>query len=131
MNMRDASTGKVMWESPADWSSRFFTEELEAHIPAEILKCTEVSREVNFTSASKIDDFSLVQHIFLQGQPIEEWNFKFGFVIPGSTNTWQSVIEAAGEMLPVEILNGNVTIETSFMDGARLLGKSTVRVFYE
>jgi retinal rod rhodopsin-sensitive cGMP 3',5'-cyclic phosphodiesterase subunit delta len=24
-----------------------------------------------------------------------EWNFKFGFVLPGSTNSWQQVIEAA------------------------------------
>lgn len=35
-----------------------------------------------------------------------EWNFSFGFVIPGSTNTWQSVIEAAPEsqMLPASVL---------------------------
>lgn len=35
-----------------------------------------------------------------------EWRFDFGFVIPGSTNTWQSTIEAAGEgkMIPADIL---------------------------
>lgn len=26
-----------------------------------------------------------------------EWSFEFGFVIPNSTNTWQSLIEAAPE----------------------------------
>lgn len=37
---------------------------------------------------------------------ILEWYFDFGFVIPGSTNTWQSVIEAAAEsqMMPASVL---------------------------
>jgi hypothetical protein len=35
-----------------------------------------------------------------------EWTFSFGFVIPGSTNTWQSLIEAAPEsqMIPANLL---------------------------
>ena len=35
-----------------------------------------------------------------------EWYFDFGFVIPGSTNTWQSLIEAAPEsqMMPANVL---------------------------
>ena len=35
-----------------------------------------------------------------------EWNFDFGFVIPGSTNTWQSLIVAAPEsqMMPASVL---------------------------
>ena len=61
-----------------------------------------------------------------------EWNFKFGFVIPGSTNTWQQTIQAAGDaMLPAELLSGNVTIETGFYDGDTLVSKSLVRVFYD
>ena len=37
---------------------------------------------------------------------ILEWFFEFGFVIPGSTNTWQSLIEAAPEsqMMPAQAL---------------------------
>lgn len=36
----------------------------------------------------------------------EEWFFDFGFVIPGSTNSWQQTIESAGEdrMLSAEDL---------------------------
>ena len=45
---------QVMWESPADWVEKFFTEELEAHVPREILSCKEVSREVNFSSVEKM-----------------------------------------------------------------------------
>ena len=35
-----------------------------------------------------------------------EWFFEFGFVIPNSTNTWQSLIEAAPEsqMMPASVL---------------------------
>lgn len=35
-----------------------------------------------------------------------EWYFEFGFVIPNSTNTWQSLIEAAPEsqMMPANVL---------------------------
>jgi len=38
--------------------------------------------------------------------PAAEWFFEFGFVIPDSTNTWQSVIEAApqGQMMPASAL---------------------------
>jgi len=69
--------------------------------------------------------------VFFQGSCLEEWFFKFGFVMPNSTNQWQSTIEAASEMLPAEMLSGNITIETNFFDGERLLAKSLVRVFYD
>ena len=51
--------------------------------------------------------------------------------MPGSTNTWQQVIEAADEMMPAEVLNGNVVIETSFFDGDMLISKCRVRIFYD
>jgi hypothetical protein len=37
---------------------------------------------------------------------IPEWFFSFGFVIPGSTNSWQQIIEAAPreEMMSAEVL---------------------------
>jgi retinal rod rhodopsin-sensitive cGMP 3',5'-cyclic phosphodiesterase subunit delta len=61
-----------------------------------------------------------------------EWCFDFGFVIPGSTNTWQSLIEAAPEsqMIPASLLTGNVVIETTFYDADLLVSKSRVRLFY-
>lgn len=44
--------------------------------------------------------------IKIQGRCLEEWYFEFGFVIPNSTNTWQSLIEAAPEsqMMPANVL---------------------------
>lgn len=51
-----------------------------------------------------LDKCYLVFHSFF---PVFlEWYFEFGFVIPDSTNTWQSVIEAAPEsqMMPANVL---------------------------
>ena len=61
-----------------------------------------------------------------------EWIFSFGFVIPGSTNSWEQTIEAAppSAMHTAEELSGNITIETSFLDNKSILCKNLVRVFY-
>jgi len=62
----------------------------------------------------------------------KEWYFEFGFVIPGSTNSWQSLIEAAPEsqMIPASVLSGHVVIETLFLDGDFEVSKSRVRIHY-
>eukprot|EP00899_Mesostigma_viride_P003246 jgi/Mesvir1/12922/Mv05940-RA.1 len=131
MNMRDGETGKIMWEEkswPKDWKEK----EVAAYVPKAILKCREVSRELNFSSTEVIHKFRLEQKLFVHGQCLEDWHFDFGFVIPGSTNSWQSVIEAAGEgnMLPAEAISGNVVIQTTFLDGNTVINQSLVRIYY-
>lgn len=53
--------------------------------------------------------------------------------MPGSTNSWETIVEAAAreDIIPAEVLSGNVVIETSFFDGETLVSKSNVRVFYD
>ena len=34
-------------------------------------------------------DFAIKQVMSMGGQVVEEFQFDFGFVIPGSTNTWE------------------------------------------
>ncbi len=54
MTMGDAETGEVLWKSKGDEK---FTEsdiEIEARIPAKILQCESVSREVNFSSCESM-----------------------------------------------------------------------------
>ena len=70
--------------------------------------------------------------MLFRGRLLEEWNFEFGFVIPNSTNTWQSLIEAAPEsqMMPANVLTGNVVIETMFYDGELMVSTSKVRLHY-
>ncbi|KAL8569746.1 Retinal rod rhodopsin-sensitive cGMP 3',5'-cyclic phosphodiesterase subunit delta [Nucella lapillus] len=130
MNLRDADSGKILWQSNDDLSMP--DADHEARVPKKILKCRAVSRELNFSSQEAMERFRLEQKVLFKGKCLEEWYFDFGFVIPGSTNTWQSVIEAAPEsqMMPANVLNGNVMIETRFFDGDLLVSTSKVRVFY-
>ena len=75
----------------------------------------------------------VIERHYFRGKCIREFSFKFGFVIPNSTNTWQQTIEAADEsrMLPAAALDGNVLIETSFFDDDLLVCKTVLRVFYD
>jgi len=130
MNLRDADTGKILWQGNEDLSVP--EGEHEARVPKKILKCRAVSREINFSSVEPMEKFRLEQKVLFKGRCLEEWNFDFGFVIPNSTNTWQSLIEAAPEsqMMPAKVLNGNVVIETQFFDGELLVSTSKVRLYY-
>lgn len=130
MNLRDAETGKILWQGTEDLSVPGV--EHEARVPKKILKCKAVSRELNFSSAEQMEKFRLEQKVYFKGQCLEEWSFEFGFVIPNSTNTWQSLIEAAPEsqMMTASVLTGNVIIETKFFDDDLLVSTSRVRLFY-
>lgn len=50
MNMSDAQTGKIMWETAKDWESKDFEQEIKAYVPKKILQCKEVAREITFYS---------------------------------------------------------------------------------
>jgi len=130
MNLRDADSGRILWQSNEDLSNPLI--EHEAKVPKKILKCRAVSRELNFSSREKLQAFRLVQRVYFKNSLIEEWCFDFGFVIPGSTNTWQSLIEAAPEsqMMPASLLSGNIVIETTFYNSDLEVSKSRVRLFY-
>lgn len=130
MILRDADTGKVIWQENKDLSSS--EEEHRAQIPTKILDLRAVSREINFSTVETLTNFRLDQKILFKGRIMEEWLFEMGWVGPNTTNTWQSTIEAAPEsqMMPAKVLNGNVTIETHFYDGDLLITKSVVRLYY-
>jgi retinal rod rhodopsin-sensitive cGMP 3',5'-cyclic phosphodiesterase subunit delta len=105
---------------------------IKARVPKKILKCRQVAREINFSSEEELKNLKLQQNVYFNNKLIEEWFFEFGFVIPSSTNTWQSVIEAAPEsqMIPASLLSGNVVIETEFYNEDLLVSRSRVRLFY-
>jgi len=48
-----------------------YRHELKATVPREILECSAVSREINFTSKQEIRQFRLEQRVFLAGACIE------------------------------------------------------------
>jgi hypothetical protein len=71
MNMRDAGTGKLLWESGAWDEATMFSHEMKANVPRYILECEAVSREINFTSMHEIKQFRLEQRVFLHGICLE------------------------------------------------------------
>ncbi|KAG8040288.1 hypothetical protein G9C98_000859, partial [Cotesia typhae] len=77
-------------------------------------------------SIEKLENLKLKQRVLFKGRCLEEWNFEFGVVMPGSTNTWESVILAAPEceMMPASFLSGNLIIETKFFDHKLLIATS-------
>ena len=129
MILRNGETGSILWQANKHLSL-YEKDEHIARVPSEILNCKSVSRELNFSSHEVINNFHLKQRVFLRGQCVEEWNFDFGFVIPDSTNTWQTLMEAKPNIKSAEILSGHVVIVTTFYDNDEIIGTCRVRIFY-
>ena len=129
MNLRDAETGTVLWQTNKHLSLRGDDEHV-ARVPSSILSCSAVSREINFSSREIINNFHLKQRVLFHGNCVEEWKFDFGFVIPESTNTWQTLMEAKPNMKSADILSGHIVIVTKFYDNDELIGTCKIRIFY-
>ena len=114
MKMKDAANGSVLWEN-SDWDLTS-DEEKKVVFPKEMLECTELGREISFYSKKPMTGFAIRQVMSLNEMPIEEFRFDFGFVIPNTTNSWEQVIEVqVGEVLPAEVLSGNLVVDTYFI----------------
>ena len=128
MQMKDGTNGKVLWESK-DWDIHS-----KSHIEKftkELLKCKVVIRNVNFSSTEQIEDLELLQNFYLMGELLETSRFKFGFVIPSSTNDWEQIIEAKEDgVLPAEILSGILHVETLFLCQNKVLWKNKSIIYY-
>ena len=128
MQMRDGAKGQVMWEVKSwDLKKPNHTE----NITKELLKCKIITRNINFSSKEPIEDLELVQNFYLMGELFESCKFKFGFVIPGSTNDWEQIILAKEDgVLPAEVLSGKLRVETSFLMKGKVLYKNKILIYY-
>ena len=80
-----------------------------------MLKSNSVANMIVFSTKEKIDNLNLMQNMYLCGEKIETLRFDFGFVIPGSTNSWeQTIVADEGHVMPADILSGNLVCETIF-----------------
>ena len=90
-----------------------------------------IIRNVNFSSDEKIDELELVQNFYLMGELFESSRFKFGFVIPGSTNDWEQIMIAKEDgVLPAEVLSGKLQVETLFLIQGKVLYKNRILIYY-
>lgn len=133
MSMRDATQPTALWQDDSWDATTMWTAEHEAHLPASLLECSAVARTVDFSSVHAIPDLSLEQTMLLHGQEVEKVRFEFGFVIPGSRNSWEQTIVAASKdrMLPADVLSGNLVVRSTFFSGTTKVGTTHVRIFYD
>ena len=118
LKMGDFETGKQIWsESECTKFGNSEGSQVIARIPKAILGSSAVSREIVFSSQQQIRNFNIKQRVFLHEELVEYFEFKFGFVIPGSTNSWQQVISAdTSNMMDPDVLSGHLVVETLFLD---------------
>ena len=128
MQMKNGDTGEVMWQVNSwDLNKEFHTE----NITKNLLKCKKIIRNVNFSSEEKIEDLELIQNFYLMGELFESSRFKFGFVIPGSTNDWEQIMIAKEDgVLPAEVLSGKLQVETLFLVQGNILYKNRILIYY-
>ena len=128
MQMKNGENGEVMWEVKSwDLTKEHHTE----NFTKELLKCKRIIRNVNFSSDEKIDELELVQNFYLMGELFESSRFKFGFVIPGSTNDWEQIMIAKEDgVLPAEVLSGKLQVETLFLIQGKVLYKNRILIYY-
>ena len=128
MLMKNGDTGEIMWRVNSwDLDKEFHTE----NITKRLLECKKIIRTVNFSSEEKIEDLELVQNFYLMGELFESSRFKFGFVIPGSTNDWEQIMIAKEDgVLPAEVLSGKLQVETLFLVQGNILFKNRILIYY-
>ncbi len=128
IQMKDGDSGKMMWDCK-DWDLSSPNQTVK--ISKELLKCKIIKRNVNFSSVEKIEDLELIQNFYLMGELFESSRFKFGFVIPNSTNDWEQIIEAKEDgVLPAEVLSGKLKVETLFLCEGKIIIKNKILIYY-
>ncbi|KAH3767325.1 retinal rod rhodopsin-sensitive cGMP 3,5-cyclic phosphodiesterase subunit delta [Pelomyxa schiedti] len=127
MWMSDGTSGEELWNS----NTVDMLPLKAVHLPKDILQCKVVSRKLEFSSEKEMHKLHLDQVAYLDGTKVEGSSFAFGYVIPGSTNTWENVVFAAPVMLTAEVMSGHLIMETTFWDEDVLICKSRMLVFYD
>ena len=132
LTVKNSETGEVAWKSE-NWGNEVFTQVMDVHFPKKMLSFPAVGREIVFSTEEVIKDFRIEQRFLVHGSLVEQFDYKFGFVIPGSESSWETIVEAAGEgkMLPAEFLSGNMLILTTFYSGSLMISRSVIKVYYD
>ena len=113
---------------------------VEVHVPRKILESEQVSRTIVFRANAMFKSLELIQKVisfssqmYLHDTLIEVHKFKFGFVIPNTENSWENIIIARpkAEMIPAEVLSGNLIVESEFFNNEKNVYKFKAQVFYD
>ena len=133
--MKDAVSGDVFMDDPHWHEGNQHLQEgqqREVRFPSKMLKSNSISRMIVFKSKEKIETMTMDQKMYLHGQLVETLQFEFGFVMPNSENTFeQTIVADVGNVMPAEVLSGNLICETYFYTHGKPIHKSSYKIFYE
>ena len=78
------------------------TRVIKYHLGPDFLKLRTVGLTLNFGIGDKpIHKLAMVERHYFRGRVIRSYDFKFGFVIPGSVNSWEFIYDLP-ELSPEE-----------------------------
>ena len=70
------------------------TRVIKYHLGPDFLLLRTVGLTLNFSNGPKpINKMEMVERHYFRGKVIRSYDFKFGFVIPGSTNSWEFIYD--------------------------------------
>ena len=70
------------------------TRVIKYHLGPDFLNLKTIGLTLKFTNGDKpINNMQMVERHYFKGKVIRSYDFKFGFVIPGSTNTWEFIYD--------------------------------------
>jgi hypothetical protein len=70
------------------------TRMIKYHLGPDFLKLKTIGLTLNFSNGDKeIKNMNMVERHYFRGKVIRSYEFRFGFVIPKSTNTWEFIYD--------------------------------------
>jgi len=79
------------------------TRVIKYHLGPEFLRLQTVGLTLNFGIGEKpIQHMEMVERHYFRGKVIRSYDFKFGFIIPNSSNTWEFIYDLP-ELSPAEM----------------------------
>ncbi len=99
---------------------------IKYHLGPDFLYLRTVGLTMNFSiGKTAINSLEMIERHYFRGKVIRDYGFKFGFVIPNSTNSWEFVYDlpelSEAEMLEISSAPWEVKSDSFFFANGRLM----------
>ncbi len=99
---------------------------IKYHLGPDFLYLRTVGLTMNFSiGKTAINSLEMIERHYFRGRVIRDYGFKFGFVIPNSTNSWEFVYDlpelSEEEMLEIQSAPWEVKSDSFFFANGRLM----------
>ena len=135
--IKDAETEEVLYDDRSFFRDYLFKRKdpmdqkaRKIVIPRQTLECRAIAINVTVYSEESVQDLNSVSRLYLDGKFVEKWSFSMGFVIPGSTNTWEAfIVKSDAGYLDPETLSGHLLVDSVVRDGDLPLLRSNLKIY--